>query len=100
MTIITPRRMAAIPTHIFNVSCSLKNRIPKNNAVKGSSAPRIAVLVEPMSFIAIFIVSIDIIVGMIASPIAQIHSIGLCIICNSVQNFRLNKYTSNPNNTT
>ena len=43
---------------------------PKNTAVIGSNAPRIAVGVEPISFIASVIVSIEIMVGKSERPTA------------------------------
>lgn len=43
----------------------MKNNTPTTIAVKGSNAPNIAVEVEPINFIAIVIVSIEIIVGKI-----------------------------------
>lgn len=61
----------------------------KNTAVNGSNAPRMAVFVEPISLIAIFIVSIEIIVGSKAKPKEYPHKIGLFSICNCVQNFKL-----------
>ena len=70
------------------VNCSWKNKIPKNIAVNGSNAPKIAVLVEPMSWIAIVIVSKEIIVGNNANPIANSHDVACGKICNFVQNFR------------
>lgn len=72
------------------MSCSWNITTPKNIAVSGSKAPNIAVVVEPISFIATVIVSSDIIVGIIDNAIAQHHKSGLSIICSSVQNFRLN----------
>lgn len=51
-----------------------KNNREKTIALIGSSAPRSAVLVDPISFIATFMVSIDIIVGIIAIKIAQIKT--------------------------
>ena len=65
----TPNRIKRTPIEILKVKCSLKNTIPKNIAVKGSNAPRIAVFVEPISLIATFIVSSDIIVGSSARPV-------------------------------
>lgn len=71
ITQITPNIIDIIPATIFGLIVSLNNRIPKNNAVIGSKAPKIAVLVAPMSLIARVIVSSDIIVGNIASPSMQ-----------------------------
>ena len=65
----TPNNINAIPKIILKVKCSLNNKTPKNIAVKGSRAPRIAVFVGPASFIEIFIVSSEIIVGKSANPI-------------------------------
>ena len=68
------------PIDILNVSCSLKNKIPKNIAVSGSNAPKIAVFVEPISFIETISVSSEIIVGNSASPVTRNHDTGLCRI--------------------
>ena len=86
---ITPESISIIPKTILRVRVSWKNKIPKNIAVNGSSAPNTAVFVEPINLIEIVIVSKDIIVGKIASPIVKSHRYGLSGICNSVQNFRL-----------
>ena len=48
----TPDKINIIPRVILKVKCSLKNKIPKKIAVRGSKAPRIAVVVEPISLIA------------------------------------------------
>ena len=66
----TPKRIKITPIIILKVNCSWKNNTPKNIAVKGSKAPKRAVVVEPMIFIAIVIVSREIIVGITESPIA------------------------------
>ena len=50
------------------MSCSWKNKTPKNIAVKGSNAPKRAVVVEPISLIAIVIVSSETIVGITERP--------------------------------
>ena len=81
ITRITPVRIRATPKIILAVRCSWKNITPKNIAVKGSSAPSIAVVVEPISFIEIVIVSSEIIVGKSANPKVQSHKKGLSIIC-------------------
>ena len=73
ITIMTPKSTKHTPAAILKVISSWKNIIPKNIAVKGSSAPNIAVLVEPINFMAIFIVSMEITVGNIASPAAHSH---------------------------
>ena len=78
-----------MPIIELRVRTSPKHKQPKNIAVRGSNAPNIAVGVEPIKRIAIFIVSKDIIVGKIASPIVNSHRYGLSGICNSVQNFKL-----------
>lgn len=85
----TPKRIKATPIIILSVSCSWKNKTPKNIAVKGSNAPKSAVVVEPISLIAIVIVSRETIVGIIESPNAYNHNKGLSKICNCVQNFKL-----------
>ena len=73
----TPNKINITPIDILRVRCSLKNNIPKNIAVSGSKAPKIAVFVEPISFIETVIVSREIIVGKIASPITNSHKIGV-----------------------
>lgn len=62
-----------MPIQILMVNCSPNNVTPKNMAVKGSRAPKIAVVVEPTNLIAIVIVSREIIVGIIASAKAHNH---------------------------
>ena len=70
ITANTPDKIRIIPVIIFNVRGSLKNMTPKNTAVKGSSAPKIAVLTGPVRRIAIVIVSREIMVGIIDNKIA------------------------------
>ena len=65
---------------IRNVRCSWKNTTPKNIAVNGSNAPSIAVVVEPISFIDIDIVSSEIIVGNKARATVHSQSKGESII--------------------
>ena len=68
MTIrITPARIRTTPASIRGVNCSWKISTPIQIAVSGSSAPKIAVVVEPTSFIDTVIVSSEIIVGKRAS---------------------------------
>ena len=80
--------------------CWLNNVTPKNNAVMGSKEPKRAVFVAPISFIDSVIVSIEIIVGIIAKPIAQSHKNGLFITWSFVQKFKLNIYKKSPKNIT
>lgn len=54
----------------------MKKTTPKNIAVKGSRAPRMAVMVEPTSFIDTVIVSSEIMVGKTARAIAKSHKSG------------------------
>ena len=83
----TPANTSNIPI-IFDIEIdSPNNKMPKTVAVNGSSAPRIAVFVEPINFIAIVIVSNEIIVGIIAIHIAKSYSLGVLKICKFVQNF-------------
>lgn len=77
---ITPPKIRTTPSIIRGVSLSWKNTTPKKIAVKGSKAPRIAVGVEPISLMAIVIVSREIIVGNTASAIVHNHKNGLCMI--------------------
>lgn len=85
----TPNKINITPIEILKVKLSLKNRIPKNIAVNGSNAPNIAVFVEPINFIAIPIVSKEIIVGNIAKPITKSHAVVVVKPCKFVQNFKL-----------
>ena len=71
MTIITPVNIKKIPQEIFKVMVSPNKITPKNNAVNGSKAPSIAVGVAPISFTAVVTVSIESMVGKIASNKAQ-----------------------------
>ena len=73
----TPDKINIIPRVILKVKCSSKNKIPKKMAVSGSKAQRIAVVVEPISLIAIVIVSRDIIVGNMERQITHSHINGL-----------------------
>ena len=66
----TPKSIRKTPIQILTVKCSWKSNTPKNIAVSGSNAPKIAVVVEPTSLIATLIVSKEIIVGKSASAIA------------------------------
>lgn len=86
ITRLTPDSIKNTPTEILNVKAPPKNNSENTMALIGSSAPSRAVLVEPISFIAIFIVSIEIIVGKIAINIAQIKTIGELIGSICVQN--------------
>ena len=86
---ITPESISIIPKTILGVSVSWKNKIPKNIAVNGSSAPNTAVFVEPINLIEIVIVSKDITVGINASASAQASNLQSFIGCNCVQNFKL-----------
>ena len=97
---ITPKRIKTTPKTIFKVIVSENNKTPKNIAVKGSNAPIIAVVVEPTSRIAIFIVSKDIIVGKTANAIAQAKTFQSLIGCNWVQNFKLKIKTLSPKSIT
>ena len=76
ITIETPIRINSTPRIIVGVKCSPKNTIPQNNAVMGSRAPKIAVVVEPISFIAIIVVSKETMVGKIANASAKNNIIG------------------------
>ena len=84
---ITPERIRIIPRIILKVSISPKNKTPKKSAVKGSNAPRIAVVVGPINLIAIFIVSREIIVGKSANATAHPKTFQFSIGCNFVQKF-------------
>ena len=83
MMSVTATRISATPTPIRNVKRSPKTMTPKNNAVTGSSAPRIAVGVEPMRRMAPAIVTSETIVGNNASETALIHIRGEGTACKS-----------------
>ena len=63
--------------------CSWNTVNPMISAVIGSNEPSMAAFVEPISFIDIVIVSIDIIVGNSAKPILNSHCEGVDSICKS-----------------
>lgn len=97
---ITPVKINKIPVVFLKVKCSENNKIPKKIAVNGSSAPKIAVFVEPINFMASVIVSNEIIVGITAKHNTNIHKNGLSKICKFVQNFRLTTNSDKPNSIT
>ncbi|CCZ95622.1 unknown [Alistipes sp. CAG:53] len=68
-----------------SVNRSPKTATPKNNAVTGSSAPRIAVGVEPMRRMAPAIATSETIVGKSASATALTHIRGEGTGCRSAQ---------------
>ena len=78
---VTAARISATPVRMRGVSRSPKTSTPKKSAVTGSSAPRIAVGVEPMRRMAPAIVTSETIVGNSASETALIQSSGEGIIC-------------------
>ena len=82
----TPNNIINTPIDILRVKTPPKNKSEKTIAVIGSNAPRRAVFVEPINFIATFVVSIDSIVGTSAIKIAQIKTRGEFIPSSCVQN--------------
>lgn len=64
---------------VMTFSCSLNTTTPISSPVKGSSAPKIAVAVEPISCIATAIVKIESMVGNSARPITQYHARGVAM---------------------
>lgn len=83
MMSVTATRISATPTPMRSVNRSPKTMTPKNNAVTGSSAPRIAVGVEPMRRMAPAIVTSETIVGNSASETALTHIRGEGMTCKS-----------------
>ena len=97
---ITPKITRIIPIILLKVKTSLKNITPKKIALKGSNAPKIEVIVAPISRMETLIVSIDIIVGKIANANAHAKTRQSLIGCNSVQNLRLTTKTHSAKNIT
>ena len=60
--------------------------------------PKIAVFVEPINFIAILIVSIEMIVGKIDNIKRKNKCLVLSIISRFIPNLELKTYTNKPNN--
>ena len=78
-------RISKTPVPMRSVNRSPKTATPKNNAVTGSSAPRIAVGVEPMRRMAPAIATSETIVGKSASATALTHIRGEGTGCRSAQ---------------
>ena len=70
---VTARMIRMIPQHNRNVSDSPKTVTPKNTAVNGSKAPRIAVGVEPIYWTASVVQRKEIAVGNMAKAIRLPH---------------------------
>ena len=70
---VTAKTIINMPQLNLNVRDSPKTVTPKKTAVKGSSAPRIAVGVEPMYWIAWVVQRNDMAVGKMASAIRLPH---------------------------
>src|SRR5574344_669684 len=66
--IVTERMTRTMPKVILGVITSPNTNIPINKAVTGSNAPRMAVGVEPIYWIALVVQTKEIAVGKIASP--------------------------------
>ena len=66
--IVTDRMTRTMPRIILGVMTSPNTEIPINKAVKGSKAPRMAVGMEPIYWIALVVHTKEIAVGKIASP--------------------------------
>ena len=64
---LTATMMSSMPQRMRGVSCSPKMVTPKKTAVTGSSAPRIAVGVEPMYWMALVVQRNEMAVGKMAS---------------------------------
>lgn len=77
----TAVRMSAMPTARRVVNDSPKQKQPMATAVIGSSAPRIAVGVEPISLTAIAISTNESTVGISASCAAYSHWCGVVSSC-------------------
>ena len=85
MMSVTATRISKTPVPMRSVNRSPKTATPKNNAVTGSSAPRIAVGVEPMRRMAPAIATSETIVGKSASATALTHIRGEGTGCRSAQ---------------
>ena len=70
---VTARMIRMIPQHNRNVNDSPKTVTPKNTAVNGSKAPRIAVGVEPIYWMAPVVQRKDMAVGKTASASRLAH---------------------------
>lgn len=70
---VTARMIRMIPQHNRNVNDSPKTVTPKNTAVNGSKAPRIAVGVEPIYWTASVVQRKEIAVGNMAKAIRLPH---------------------------
>ena len=78
---VTARIINTIPQHNLGVKDSPKTVTPKNTAVTGSKAPRMAVGVEPMYWIACVVHRNDMAVGKTASAIRFPHKYHLSTTC-------------------
>ena len=63
MTMVTATIIITSPTHSLGVSVSPKTVMPKKMAVTGSNAPRMAVGVEPMYWMALVVQRNEMAVG-------------------------------------
>ena len=72
-TMVTATIMSIRPMVLRMVSCSPKTVTPKNTAVTGSKAPRMAVGVEPIYCMAPVVQSRDIAVGITANAMRLPH---------------------------
>ena len=70
---VTARMIRMIPQHNRNVNDSPKTVTPKNTAVNGSKAPRIAVGVEPIYWMAPVVQRKDMAVGKTANASRLAH---------------------------
>ena len=88
-----------IPKPLVGVIFSPNTKIPKISAVNGSNAPSIDTGIEPMSCIAIVIVTKEIIVGKTDNPIKHNHGTSSgCMESISVKKSSFTTNTDRPNN--
>ncbi len=77
---VTAKMIMIMPQHNRSVNDSPKTVTPKNTAVNGSKAPRIAVGVEPMYWTASVVQRKEMAVGNMAKAIRFPHKYQSCTI--------------------
>ena len=80
----TATRIIKIPTPNRSVKASPKTVTPTTTAVRGSSAPMMAVGVEPMAWTACVMVTSEMTVGTKASMMEKNHMRGVVSGCSGV----------------
>ena len=97
MMSVTAVSIITTPNMMRPVSCSPNTTTPQNKAVTGSSAPKMAVGVEPIRWMASVIVTNEMMVGNKANDTALAHSQGDGTACRSVQKCRRTMKSDEPN---